>query len=142
MQSVLAQHTTTTVTETETHATTRTRNITTTPVTTSSPAATQATSITVATPEAYDSAPAIDRWYVSDCERWYQQQPQHNRADGQYQKAMKLRLKYPKCNHEWALTRDRIGHYVKAANGRMMRDWSEQEVNAYIDFQLKKEKQI
>jgi hypothetical protein len=147
LQSDIAQPTIITVTETETHTTTRTRTITSTPITTPSPgtspqSARQTTSITVAMPEAYDSAPAIYRRYISDRERWYQQQPQRRRTDKLYRKAMKLRLKYPKSNHQWARTLGQMGDYVKAANGRKLRDWTEEEINAYIDFQNKEDERV
>jgi hypothetical protein len=35
-----------------------------------------------------------------------------------------------------------MGDYVKAANGRKLRDWTEEEINAYIDFQNKEDERV
>ncbi|KAJ0126100.1 hypothetical protein HZ326_30793, partial [Fusarium oxysporum f. sp. albedinis] len=102
----------------------------------------QTASITVAAPEAYDSAPAIYRRYVSDRDKWYSQQPQRCRTDKLYRKAMKLRLKYPKANHKWACGLSQMGSHVRASNGRKLRDWTEEEINAYIDFSNKEEERV
>jgi hypothetical protein len=149
LQFSTAESTTVTVTETETHiTTTRTRVVTsTTPISTPSPvtspqAAPQSTSAAVVEPEIYDGPVAIYRRYILDRERWYSQQPQRCRTDKLYRKAMKLRPKHPKLHHRWARTLGEMGAYMKASNGRKLRDWTEEEINAYIDFSDKEDKRV
>jgi hypothetical protein len=55
---------------------------------------------------------------------------------------MKLRLKYPKTQRNWACSLVEMGRYVPASNGLKLRDWNEEEINAYIDFSNKEDERV
>ncbi|KAK2931543.1 hypothetical protein FoTM2_009055 [Fusarium oxysporum f. sp. vasinfectum] len=49
---------------------------------------------------------------------------------------------YPKANHKWACGLSQMGSHVRASNGRKLWDWTEEEINAYIDFSTKEEERV
>jgi hypothetical protein len=119
-----------TATETITETTTKTITVTTT-----SPVAgpSTATAQSEANELDYDDARAIYRRYKADREAWYATQPRGAlKTNQQYRKAMKLPQRYTKAKYNWCLDYKEMGPQCRI--GRSVRDWTKEEMMAYLDF--------
>ncbi|EXM22460.1 hypothetical protein FOTG_10047 [Fusarium oxysporum f. sp. vasinfectum 25433] len=119
-------------TATETITETTTKIIT---VTTTSPVAgpSTATAQSEVNELDYDDARAIYRRYKADREAWYATQPRGAlKTNQQYRKAMKLPQRYTKAKYNWCLDYKEMGPQCRI--GRSVRDWTKEEMMAYLDF--------
>ncbi|KAL9560692.1 hypothetical protein ACKAV7_015183 [Fusarium commune] len=81
----------------------------------------------------YDDARAIYRRYKADREAWYATQPRGAlKTNQQYRKAMKLPQRYTKAKYNWCLDYKEMGPQCRI--GRSVRDWTKEEMMAYLDF--------
>ncbi|SCO77149.1 uncharacterized protein FRV6_01361 [Fusarium oxysporum] len=117
-------------TETTTETTTKTITITTTsPVAGPSTATAQSEADTLS----YTDTRAIYQRYKADREAWYASLPQGAlKTNQQYRKAMKLPLRYSKAEYDWCLDYKEMGPQCRI--GRSVRDWTKEEMMAYLDF--------
>jgi hypothetical protein len=87
-----------------------------------------------ATAALYDTPlPTYER-YKAAREAWYSTQPQRARNVKAYRKAKGLLLKYSKAAIKYALGYKEMGAHLIMERGQGRRDWTTEEINAYLDF--------
>jgi hypothetical protein len=97
-------------------------------------AAVQTTARATAAPEfKYDDPRAIHQRYVKARQAWYNAQPRGSiKTNQQYRKAMDLPQRYDSISYKWCLDWKQMGKQCMTQKG--CRDWSKEEMMAYLDW--------
>ncbi|EXM18566.1 hypothetical protein FOTG_13383 [Fusarium oxysporum f. sp. vasinfectum 25433] len=90
----------------------------------------------------YDSPLPIYERYKAARQAWYSTQPRNKCNDKAYRKAKGLRAKYTKAAVEYALGWKEMGAQLVLERGQGRRDWTTEEINAYLDFGEAENKRI
>ncbi|KAG6990012.1 PKS-NRPS hybrid synthetase [Fusarium oxysporum f. sp. conglutinans] len=94
-------------------------------------------------PPRYDRPEAIYARYKASREAWYATLPPRSRRnDKAYRKAKGLPARYPKASVEYALDWKRMGRQCDLGIGKGKRDWIQEEINAYLDFEKTEEERV
>ncbi|EXL39492.1 hypothetical protein FOCG_17893 [Fusarium oxysporum f. sp. radicis-lycopersici 26381] len=81
----------------------------------------------------YDSPQAIYQRYIAARNAWYASQPAGSvKTNQQYRRAMGLPLRYDKVSYDWCLDYKQMG--VRCVSSRGARDWTKEEMMAYLDW--------
>ncbi|OBS16756.1 hypothetical protein FPOA_12636 [Fusarium poae] len=91
------------------------------------------------TPLMHDDGRVIYSRYKAAREEWYREQPPHRQTDKLYRKAKGLRARYNKAEKAYVLSDSRMGRHVKRRNGLKLRDWTDEEIAAYLDWDNEEE---
>ncbi|OBS15929.1 hypothetical protein FPOA_13340 [Fusarium poae] len=91
------------------------------------------------TPLMHDDGRVIYSRYKAAREEWYREQPPHRQTDKLYRKAKGLRARYNKAEKAYVLSDSRMGRHVKRRNGLKLRDWTDEEIAAYLDWDKEEE---
>ena len=89
----------------------------------------------------YDSPQAVYRRYVPARDAWYAAQPKGSiKTNQQYRRAMRLPLRYDKQSYNWCLDYKQMGKSCATPQGP--RDWSKEEMMAYLDWSKAEDKRV
>ncbi|KAG6989724.1 PKS-NRPS hybrid synthetase [Fusarium oxysporum f. sp. conglutinans] len=81
----------------------------------------------------YDSPQAIYQRYIAARNAWYASQPAGSvKTNQQYRRAMGLPLRYDKVSYDWCLDYKQMGG--RCVSSRGARDWTKEEMMAYLDW--------
>ena len=89
----------------------------------------------------YDDPRAIHQRYVEARQAWYNAQPRGSiKTNQQYRKTMGLPQRYDNVSYKWCLDRKPMGMQCMMQKG--CRDWSKEEMMAYLDWSKAEEDRV